>query len=395
MKRKLLLIISSLLLLVLPLIGSFIKWGGFPPGYGFFPARKAHPDIPFDQNYFIFACFVAFLILIFLLFPRLFGFKKVKPEKPTKKNIFPVWFFPSLVVLAVSWFFMWAPIKIFEPISHYTFVPLWWSFILVLDGFVYKRNNGISLISSKPNTVKLLAVVSCVSWFVFEYLNYFVVGNWYYPNYEILTNFGNISWQLVSYTTVLPAIFQWYLLLKTFPVMKSRYSSGPKIKVSKPVMIIALIIGLSSSFFMGLFPFFLFWVLWVSLIPALLPTMSILGYWSPFISISEKGDWTPILLIAIATFLNGFFWEFWNFGSEFFRDGVATNPNYWKYSVPFLDKVHIFSEMPILGYFGYLFFGNVCWILWLVVAYIFGFDPSINLPDVVESKTKKIETNNL
>ncbi len=282
MKKKLLLILSTFLLLILPVLGGFVKWHGFPPGFGHFPAQQVVPVVPFNQTVFIFGCLFAALLLIIILFPRLFGFKKSKPKKTNTKGKFPVWFWPSVVVTLLSWFFMWVPIAIFKTISHYTFVPLWWGFILVLDGFVYKRNNGISLVSSKPNTIKLLAVVSCVSWFVFEFLNYFVLENWYYPNGEIFSNFGNISWQLLSYTTVLPAIFEWYLLLKTFSFMKDRYTYGPKIKVSKPVMIIALILGLSLFFFMGLFPTILFWVLWVSLIPAYVPAMELSGYWSPF-----------------------------------------------------------------------------------------------------------------
>ncbi|MCG8701837.1 MAG: hypothetical protein MI922_27535, partial [Bacteroidales bacterium] len=95
--------------------------------------------------------------------------------------------------------------------------------------------------------------------------------------------------------------------------------------------------------------------------------------------IAKKGNYTAVVLIALATLLNGFFWELWNFGSEWFHDYAPTNPNYWKYSVPYLDKIHIFSEMPILGYFGYLLFGIGCWVLWVSVAYIFGFAPTLKL----------------
>lgn len=75
-------------------------------------------------------------------------------------------------MLAVSWFLMWARLDLFEPAENYTFVPLWWSFILILDGIVYKRTGGNSIISRKPHLMQLLAVVSCFSWFAFEYLNF-------------------------------------------------------------------------------------------------------------------------------------------------------------------------------------------------------------------------------
>lgn len=93
----------------------------------------------------------------------------------------------------------------------------------------------------------------------------------------------------------------------------------------------------------------------------------------------KNGDWSKVILVGLATVFNGFFWEFWNFGSEWFHDDAPTNPNYWKYSVPYLDKFHIFSEMPVLGYFGYLFFGLNCWIIWLIAAYVFKFDADIEV----------------
>jgi hypothetical protein len=139
-------------------------------------------------------------------------------------------------------------------------------------------------------------------------------------------------------------------------------------------------LGIILAFGMGYYPFLLFWVLWVALIPLLSAAMGLRGYWTPFTPIKD-GNWSPLSLIAIATLLNGFFWEFWNFGSEWFHDSMPVNPNYWKYSVPYLDKIHIFSEMPLLGYYGYLFFGVNCWIIWLTAAYVFKFDPNFELTE--------------
>ncbi len=383
MKRYLLLLVSFCLLFILPYIGSNIKWGGPPPGYGLFPAQEVMNSPGFNQTYFNIASGFAILILVFLLFPRLFGFKKseVVAEKPKVKTSFPKWFIPSLVVTLVSWFFMWGRFDLVQPIDHFTFVPLWWGFIFVLDSLVYKRTGGKSLIASRPTTMKLLAAASCFSWFVFEYQNFFVLENWYYPNNEIFTNFGNISWQLMSYTTVLPAIFEFYFLLRTFPALRDRYAHGPKIVVPLAGQYILLVIGFVFLFLMGLFPHEMFWMLWVGLIPVLVPAMNIGKYWTPFTEISKKGDYSNVVLIAFATLLNGFFWEFWNFGSEWFHDYAPTNPNYWKYSVPYVDKYHIFSEMPILGYFGYLLFGIVCWVLWLAVAYLIDFDAKLEIDE--------------
>lgn len=383
MKRNFLLLFSFVIVFIFPMIGGYLKWGGWPPGYGDFPARQVQPEVAFNSTIFGVCCCIAFIFLLFLFFPRIFGFKKAPSESPIviKKTVaYPSYFYPALIITLSSWFFMWTPLQIFETISHYTFVPLWWGFIFVLDGIVYKRNNGVSLMSSRPTTVKILAVASCFSWFVFEFQNFFVLENWYYPNDKIFTNFGNISWQLISYTTVLPAIFEFYWLLKTFKIMREKYAFGPIVNVSTKWMYFLLVIGLLSLIVMAYYPQYLFWMLWVSLVPALVPAMTISKFWTPFTSVSKSGDYTSVVLIAIATVMNGFFWEFWNFGSEYFKHNFPTNPNYWQYSVPYIDKYHFFSEMPILGYFGYLLFGITCWVLWLALAYLIGFDAAIEQP---------------
>lgn len=380
MKNKKLLLVSFILIFAVSLAGSYIQHDGFPPGYGMFPAQEVGEVPGFNEIYFGLACGVAVIISVFLLFPGIFGFKKVSPVAETSKpkGEYPSWFMPSLIVMVLSWFFMWAPWEWAYPIAVYTFVPLWWSFIFFLDALVYARTNGQSLIATRPATMRIMAIASSFSWFVFEYENFFVLSNWYYPHTELLTNFGNITWQLASYTTVLPAIFEWYLLLKTFKSLDLKYTQGPKIGFSRPILYFLLVMGLILLFLMGYFPHILFWVLWVCLVPVLVPAMSIKGYWTPFTPIARKGDWSFMVLIAVATMFNGFVWEFWNFGSEYFKDYFPTNPNYWKYAVPYMDKWHFFSEMPLLGYFGYLFFGVVCWVLWLVLAYLLDFNPAID-----------------
>ncbi|MFL9609098.1 hypothetical protein ACKF11_03335 [Methylobacillus sp. Pita2] len=55
----------------------------------------------------------------------------------------------------------------------------------MLDGWTYRRNNGVSLLSSKPKTFAISALVSVFGWLFFEYYDYFVLGNWYYPNTHI------------------------------------------------------------------------------------------------------------------------------------------------------------------------------------------------------------------
>lgn len=385
---RLFLIVALVLQMVLPIVGSFFKWGGFPDGYGEFPSREAGNDPGFCPFYFTFGVFVAFVILVFILFPRLFGFKKPLGETNVPQTDsavgafpgFPMWFWPGVIIMVVSWVLMWGRFPALTTLEKFSFVPLWWGLILALDGLVYKRNGGKSIISHRPNVMKVMIVISCLSWFFFEYLNFFVLSNWYYPNRDVLLPFGYIFWYSLSYTTVLPAIFEWFVLLKTFKSLRIRYSEGPAMSFPDWIIWGLFLGGLGVAFFMGFLPYIFFWGLWVSPFLLFTSALSLTGSWHPLTPI-KKGNWTDLMVMALAGLLTGFFWELWNFGSLWFHPDLPINPNYWRYSVPYLDYIHIFSEMPILGYFGYLFFGIGCWVLWLVGAYICKYDPVFDVTE--------------
>ena len=381
MKKYLFVCIIFLLICILPILGSYWIKGSMPNGFGLFPAQLMEDPPGFNKTYFIAFSLFALFLTLYLVFPRFFGFKKCPettklPEKSAGK--FPWWFIAALPVTVVSWFLMWARIPELYPVEHYTFVPLAWGFILVLDGVVYRRNNGKSLIASRGIQMKVMIIISTLSWFLFEYFNYFVNENWYYPNYQVFTNFGNIIWFFLGYSTVLPVIFEWYTLLKTYPSLANRYTSGPVLRASRTGNIIVLILGLALFFLMSIFPYLLFWAVWVALIPVFGAALSLIGKKTVLSGIG-KGDWSKVNLVALATLCNGFIWEIWNFGSEWFHGFYPTTPGFWMYSVPYVDVVHIFSEMPILGYYGYLFFGVNCWILWNLAAYLLGFEDSLEL----------------
>jgi hypothetical protein len=62
-----------------------------------------------------------------------------------------------------------------------------------------------------------------------------------------------------------------------------------------------------------------------------------------------EGNWVLVVASALAAVFCGWFWEMWNYCS------LAK----WQYSVPFVNRFHLFG-MPILGYAGYLPFGLEC-----------------------------------
>jgi hypothetical protein len=44
-----------------------------------------------------------------------------------------------------------------------------------------------------------------------------------------------------------------------------------------------------------------------------------------------------------------------------------------------VNVIHLFSEMPLLGYFGYLPFGMLCWVWWLVCVHLFDLKPDLQV----------------
>ena len=78
------------------------------------------------------------------------------------------------------------------------------------------------------------------------------------------------------------------------------------------------------------------------------------------------------MFLALTYFIQGFLHESWNYFSGTHPNGqlgVTYNPDYWSYSIPYVDVWHI-SEMPLLGYMGYMPFGVYCGIWWILYAYL-------------------------
>jgi hypothetical protein len=380
--RRTCLVLAAFLSLVPPALGAFLRWGGWPPGFGVFPPqvpRDSH-GVPiaepgFSPLYFGLASLAALLILAFLLFPTWFGFAPpTRPQARSQKSVSPPWWlWVGAVVNVICWGMMWFS---HAAVVKYLFTPLWWGFILFIDGVVYRRTGGASILAKLPRQLLALILMSVVGWFFFEWLNWFVLENWVYPySPAIFSQLEAYVWFTLTYTCVWPAIFEWYTLLRTFPALTRRWAHGPALTLAGPWLVAALLLGATTGVLVGIFPYLLFFTVWLGSLLVLPAAMALLGFWTPFSPIA-RGNWSPLVLIALAGLGNGFFWEFWNHGSNAFMPG--RNPNFWVYDVPYVNVIHIFSEMPLIGYFGYLPFGIQCWAWWLVAAHVVGFNPDFD-----------------
>jgi len=368
-----------LALIIVPLVMSWFAYpvDHLPPGFGIFPPAFVADPPPFDLPVFVIFAVGEAAIALILLFPQWFGFQPATPAPAPTPAKLPIWFWIGSAMTLFFWWLMWKRVTVFGDLVYYAFTPLWWGFILTLDGLVYRRTGGKSLLASKPKTLLISAIVSIGGWLFFEYFDYFVLGNWYYPNGHMpqLSHAVIVALFLIAYTTVWPALFEWYNLLMSFPKLAVRYVNGPKIAVPGSVLIAVGLALVAATVFL---PYPLFWAMWVGPLVVFAGILIRQNIWSPFTAVAQ-GNWNPIILIALGSLCNGFFWEFWNWCSSNPNPLPVTNPNYWIYDIPYVNVIHICAEMPLLGYFGYLPFGILVWVLFIWAGKVFGFDSDISL----------------
>ena len=165
-------------IIAVPYAGILLKNNGMPPPQFFaFPPLAVDDKSPFSLPAFIILSVIVLFFVGGYIFPymKVYGFKKV--VAPPRDNPFrlppPLWFwfglvmfFGTLLVLLMHWS---------EPrwLIEWAVIPLFWGFTFILDGWVYVRNSGKSIISESPQKMVGIAFGSVAGWMLFEYLNFF------------------------------------------------------------------------------------------------------------------------------------------------------------------------------------------------------------------------------
>ncbi|MBN1106781.1 MAG: hypothetical protein JXL84_25485 [Deltaproteobacteria bacterium] len=339
-------LILALMLLGLPLAGVILA--GMPlERYLEFPPRTLYVvHAPFSW----WAFWAYALLILMVIFPFLKrGLQRHprvhKPRHPTLP--FPWWGWLGLLLGAVSWTLAWSRFPWFEALQAHTFTPLWISYILTMNALTYRRTGRCPLLDRTVSYL-LLFPASALFWWFFEYLNRFV-QNWYYVGgtFEPREYFWYAT---LAFSTVLPAFTATREWILSFPWFTGKFSDFLTLAPSRPKLLAALALTISAPGLagLGIWPDFLFSLLWMSPLLILVSLQALFGEPHVFSPLRE-GDWGLLVSSAIAALLCGVFWEVWNFYS-FAK---------WRYQVPFVQRFPIF-EMPILGYAGYLPFGVEC-----------------------------------
>ena len=343
------------MLMLLPLAGLWVT-GKFNPSYLEFPPLTRyvkHP--PFSWWVFIGLA----VVILAVTAPFIIRALRSKPRESrgSAKDAHPAsnargrglaLLICGISLCGASWVLAWSRFAWFADFQVYTFTPLWLGYILVVNGIARIRS-GSCMILDRPKYCASLFILSAFFWWFFEYLNRFV-QNWYYVGIGELSPVEYFIYATLPFSTVLPAVLGTYELLRTFPRLYAGLDTFIRIKAPKPRLSAgcALVFFAAGLALIGIYPDYLFPLLWVSPLGILVSIQALSGKKTIFADIAN-GDWGKIALLALSALVCGFFWEMWNYHS------LAK----WVYEVPFVTRFKIF-EMPLLGYSGYLPFGLEC-----------------------------------
>ena len=100
---------------------------------------------------------------------RLFMRHMRLPVKPAPTYSLPLQGFLGLALVAVAWPASWLGIR---PLSEYSFFPLWFGYILIIDALVLRRK-GTSLLVRNPKAFGGMFLASVPLWWAFEGINFF------------------------------------------------------------------------------------------------------------------------------------------------------------------------------------------------------------------------------
>ena len=369
----------------LPYAGAIVCFGPtLPNNYFAYPPLTVPPKAGFSEVVFITVAILFGLAILLYIFPRLFGFKKFIEDHVTAppKASFPIWAWIGLLMWGGTLFVLWMHFTGPGWLLRWADLPLFWGFTLVIDGIVFVRTGGNSIIGKSSRDIIGIGLASVWGWLLFEYLNFYVDDNWYYPKGNLIPMNEFTIYAVLGSSGLLPMAFEWYNLLVTSKVFRRRFDRGIKISIPKNIKIAALVLCFGAMFVVPFFPNFLFGVIWICPLVMLAIVLDLIGVWSPFNNI-KNGNWTPVLLFALTYLVQGFLLECWNYYSGTHSGGVMVEthtPAYWAYSVPYVNVCHIF-EMPILGFFGYLPFGIYCWVWWNMFTFMLNIPTRITTHD--------------
>ena len=243
-----------------------------------------------------------------------------------------------------------------QPFANWYFPIIWFSYILLIDAIVYKIRKN-SLINNHFYHFIGLFILSIFFWYIFEFFNIFI-QNWEYIELEGLGIKERWILKVVSFSTVLPALFETTSLIKSVNLF-DKIKLRKKYRITKTFLFSMTILGILCFFLPVLYPNFMFPLVWLGFF-LLLDPINYLNNQPSILGHLKNRDLTIPLSLLLAGIVLGFFWEFWNYYAVI----------KWVYDIPFVNFFKIF-EMPILGYLGYFPFAFELYAMYWFVRGLF------------------------
>ncbi len=281
------------------------------------------------------------------LAPYLRRFFATARQAGPRRGPFPWFGWAGLALTFASWAVAWGLVPPLAAWRPHTFTPLWVGYVLVVLGWT--RARGGACLLDEPRRLLGLTALSAVFWWFFEYLNEFV-GSWSYSGVDLDGPLGVLSYGVLPFATVLPAVTASRDLLATLSRLDAAFVRFVPVAPRHPRVVAggSALAGLAGVAALGAWPHVLFPLVWLAPLLVLTGAQAALGLPHVFGAL-RRGDHRAVVTWALAGLMCGLFWEGWNWLS------VAR----WSYAIPYLGAPKIF-EMPLLGYAGYLAFGWQC-----------------------------------
>lgn len=260
-------------------------------------------------------------------------------------------------LIAAGWFLAWAKPPGLQGLWEHSFLLLWLGYNLAVDA-LNERWTGTSLFTRNRAAYAGLFLLSIPGWWLFEFLNLYV-QNWHYVLNRPVGDLEYAVRTSINFSVVIPAVLATAERWGASRLLEGA-SRWKRIAVPPRRLAWSLLTGIAMLVAVITLPRYCFPLLWVCLYLIFDAVNAFLGAPSLFRCI-EKGDWRPVLSLALGSLTCGFFWEMWNFYSL---------PK-WVYTIPFVDVLPIF-EMPLLGYLGYLPFGLETYAIYVLLIEVLG-----------------------
>jgi len=232
------------------------------------------------------------------------------------------------------------------------FTPIQWTGTILLVDAIVAARTGASWLTTRRREFPFLALLSVLSWLVFEGYN-LSLRNWQYvgvPDSPWVRSLG-FFW---SFATITPALFETAELLGSLP--RGRSVPPPDARRTRPGPrgMAAVALGLALLAIPPLLPAevapYTFALVWVGLIPLLEPLNWHLG--QPSLAREwARGNRTPVWAWLGAGLVCGLLWEAWNYQT------LSVGGAGWLYTMP--QPIHDlvfglhYGKMPVAGLLGF------------------------------------------